>query len=116
MSRQQALQMVFIWPHEISLARSGALRLGSLLGPTTTALHLSPLRFRLHSQGLRRSTYTPQQHYTAPQYRRHRVRRGQRNFAPFLALWHAGTEFAEAQREHCHRGAGPRGRPSHLAA
>jgi hypothetical protein len=43
MSRPHALQLVFIWPHEISLARSGALRLGSLLGPTTTALHLSPL-------------------------------------------------------------------------
>ena len=43
MSRQQPLQMVFIWPHESSLARSGALRLGSLLGPTTVALHLSPL-------------------------------------------------------------------------
>jgi hypothetical protein len=39
----------------------------------TTALHLSSLRFRLHSQGLRRSTSIPSQHDTAPQYRRHRA-------------------------------------------
>jgi len=59
MIRQQALQMVFICLNRSHWRDSGALRLGSLLGLTTTALHVSPLRFRLHSQGLRRETYTP---------------------------------------------------------
>ena len=93
MIQKQALQMVLAVSESVSASRSGAPRLGSLLGPTTTALHLSPLRLRWRSQGLRRQTYTPSQRETAPQYRRHRARRGQRNRDPFLALLHAGTEF-----------------------
>ena len=59
MIQKQALQMVLAVSESVSVSRSGALRLDSLLGPTTTALHLSHLRFRLRSQGLRRQTYTP---------------------------------------------------------
>jgi hypothetical protein len=60
----------------------------------TTAWPLSLLRFRWHSRGLRQATYLPSPPDTAPQYRRHRARRGPRNFEPFLALWSAGTALA----------------------
>ena len=54
MIQKQALQMVLAVSESVSASRSGTLRLGSLLGPTTTALHLSYLTFQLRSQGLRR--------------------------------------------------------------
>src|SRR5262249_30139786 len=116
MIRKQALETVLAVSKSVSWSRSGALRLGSLRGPTTPAVYVSSLRFQWRSQGLRRQTYTPSQRYPAPQYRRHRARRGPRHLDPFLALLHAGTEFAEAPLERCHRGAGPRGGPSHLTA
>ena len=60
MSRQQPLQMVLI---VASPELIGAIRRTASWQPPrtdkTTALHLSSLRFRLHSQGLRRSTYIP---------------------------------------------------------
>src|SRR5215510_9262276 len=40
MIQKQALQMVLAVSESVSASQSGALRLGSLLGPTTTALHL----------------------------------------------------------------------------
>jgi len=93
MIQKQALQMVLAVSESVSASRPGARHLGSLLGPTTTALHLSHLRFQWRLQGRRRQTYTPSQRYTAPQYQRHRTRRGQRHRDPLLALLHAGTEF-----------------------
>ena len=49
-----ALQMVLTVSKVVTASQSDARRLGSLRGPTTTALHVIPLRFRLRSQGLRR--------------------------------------------------------------
>ena len=53
MIQKHALQMVLPVSESVSASRSGALRLGSLLGPTTAALHLSHLTFQWRSQGLR---------------------------------------------------------------
>jgi hypothetical protein len=59
MIQKQALQIVLAVSALASASRAGALRLDSRLGPTTPALHLTHLRFRWRSQGLRRQTYTP---------------------------------------------------------
>jgi hypothetical protein len=56
MIQKPALQMVLTVPESVSASRPGALRLGSLLGPTTTALHVSHLTFQWRSQDLRRQT------------------------------------------------------------
>jgi hypothetical protein len=113
---KHALQRVLAVSASVSASRSGALRLGSLLGPTTTAVPLSRLTLPWRSQGLRRQTDTLSPRSTAPPYRRHRARRGSGHRDPFLALLHAGTALASAPLDRCPRGTGPRGGPEPLTA
>ena len=113
---KHALQMVLTVSTVVSASCSDTLRLGSLRGPPTTALHVIPLRFRWRSQDLRRQTYPPYQCDTAPQDWRYWARRGQRNLDPFLDLLRAGTKFQETQLDRGHRSAGPGGGLYHFTA
>jgi hypothetical protein len=77
---------------------------------------LEPLELRASSPGLFGQTYACQQGQTAPQYRRHRARCGQRYRDARRQLLHTGIELAQAPLDRLHGCGGPWGGPSHRAA